>query len=93
MLVWDLIFCSLQPDPKRQKKSWEDREMIKKKQKYLSCRARRLHPGPIQQTDIIILAEKAILIQSLTLLPPTHFDKTVSAFSISSPKSKFIYTC
>ena len=66
---------------KTETERWLDR------QKYTFQRTTTLHPGPIKQTEIIIVAEETVFMQTLAVLPPTpiifgikYFDTEVRAF-------------
>ena len=56
-------------------------------------RTTTLHPGPIKQTEIIIIAEETVFMQTLAVLPLTsiifgikHFDTEVRVFLSSCPE-------
>ena len=79
---------------KTETERWLDR------QKYTCQRTTTLHPGPIKQTEIIIVAEETVFMQTLAVLPLTpiifgikDFDKEVRAFLSSCPELKFTYKC
>ena len=82
------------------KKSERQRDRSLDRQKYTFQRTTTLHPGPIKQTEIIIVAEETVFMQTLAVLPPTpiifgikHFDAEVQAFLSSCPELKFTYKC
>ena len=79
---------------KTETETWLDR------QKDTFQRTTTLYPGPIKQTEIIIVAEETAFMQTLAVLPLTpiifgikDFDKEVRAFLSSCPELKFTYKC
>ena len=79
---------------KTETERWLDR------QKHTFQRTTTLHPGPIKQTEIIIVPEETVFMQTLTVLPLTpiifgfkHFGTEVQAFLSSCPELKFTYKC
>ena len=59
-----------------------------------------LHPVPIKRTEIIIVPEETVFMQTLTVLPLTpiifgfkHFDTEAQAFLSSCPELKSTYKC
>ena len=68
------------------------------RQKHTFHRTNTLHPGPITQAKIIIVADETAFMQTLAVLPPAsiifgikHFDTEARASLSSSAQPKFSY--